>query len=177
MDDSHLLFYHQKAVKMCEKYSDVLNQIIDYKTIRCVYDRNNEDEFYVIDRDLIYHLEWLKTIELSELIGCEDETNTPDVYARYEMLAIYMEQIPDSYSYAREYCSRESTIDIQYFHKALFLYMTKEEQTEIIDNYINMVYFIINVLDEIAFDIQSSFDYDCFHGIPIEYELESALCV
>ena len=45
--------------------------------------------------------------------------------------------------------------------------MTKEEQSHIIDNYINMTYYIINDLDEIAFDIRNSFDMDTFHGIPL----------
>lgn len=173
MNEDTLFFYHQKAISMCEKYSDVLNQIIDYKTICNVYDRNGGDECYIIGRELISHLEWLKTVDLTEIVAYEGEDEntipkeTADLREIYDLLALYMERLPDSYSYAREYRRNEGTLDIQYFHKALFLYMTKEEQTHIIDNYINMTYYIINVLDEIAFDIRSSFDMDTFHGIPL----------
>lgn len=178
MDDRQLQFYHEKAVSMCEKYSDVLDQIIDYTTISSIYSRDESGERYIVGRELIHDLEWLKTVELTELIECEEEENHQnEIYARYEVLAIYMGQLPDCYSYAREYRDpdHDTTITIQQFHKALFLYMTKEEQIQMIDNYINMVYFIINVLDEMAFDIKSSFDYGCFHGIPLE--MEGSLCV
>lgn len=159
MEEIDLANYHQKATKMCEKYSGVLNQIIDYKTLSTIYSRNSVHEGYIIDRELIQHLEWLKTVDSSKMIDMDisiDGVSNLD-RERYEVLAVYMENLLDCYSYAREYTSREVTLEIQEFHKALFLYMTKEEQVKMIDDYINMVYYVINTLDEIAFDIKSSF--------------------
>jgi len=162
MENAELIKYYQKSVKMCDKYSGILNQIIDYKTLSVIYGRNYDKESYIIDRSLIDHLEWLKTVDPSKMVDMDismDETQNSD-RERYETLAIYMESIPDCYCYAREYNLRETTVEIQIFHKALFLYLTKEEQVKMIDEYINMVYYIINTLDEIAFDIKSSFVED-----------------
>lgn len=165
MDDNQLQYYHQKAVNMCEKYSDVLNQIIDYTTISTIYGRDDSGRRYIVGRDLLKEFEWLKTVELTDLIECEYDNDNANnsIYSRYEVLSIYMDQLADCYEYAREYRDRDIIIETQQFHRALFLYMTKEEQLEIIENYINMTYFIINVLDEMAFDIKSSFDCGCLH--------------